>query len=81
MSRLYLTEDGPVMTIGTPLVSKTVDVPRFNQERLVAALRSDQAGQSTFPGFLAASWRAGPSANEVDFTARIRKYYGSSGEE
>src|ERR1700691_1119511 len=54
---LYLTENGPVMTLGTPLSSGTVDVPPFNREALIAALRTDQAGKSTFPEFLAASWR------------------------
>jgi uncharacterized protein YbcV (DUF1398 family) len=42
---LYLTEDGPVVSIGTPLVSGTADVPRFDREALVTALRTDQAGQ------------------------------------
>ena len=69
------------MTIGTPLVSGTVDVPRFNREALIAALRTDQAGQSTFLEFLAASWRAGDVRYDVDFTARQCTYYGSHGEE
>ncbi len=77
----YLTQDGPVMTIATPLVSGTVDVPRFSREALIAALRTDQAGQSTFPEFLAASWRAGVVRYEVDFIARQCAYYGSQGEE
>jgi uncharacterized protein YbcV (DUF1398 family) len=46
---LYLTKDGPVVTQGTPLVSGTVDVPAFDREALIAALRTDQAGNSTFP--------------------------------
>ena len=29
---LYLTEDGPVVTQGAPLLSGTVDVPPFNRE-------------------------------------------------
>jgi uncharacterized protein YbcV (DUF1398 family) len=78
---LYLTQEGPVMTIGTPLVSGTVDVPRFSREALITALRTDQAGQSTFPEFLAASWRAGVVRYEVDFIARQCTYYGSQGEE
>jgi uncharacterized protein YbcV (DUF1398 family) len=56
---LYLTELGPVVIIGAPLASGTVDAPPFNGEALIAALRVDQAGNSTFPEFLAASWRAG----------------------
>src|ERR1700689_3876196 len=78
---LYLTEHGPVVTLGTPLVSGTVDVPPFNREALIAALRTDQAGNSTFPEFLAASWRAGVVRYDVDFAARTVAYYGCNGEE
>ena len=78
---LYLTEHGPVVTQGTPLVSGTVDVPPFDREALIAALRTDQAGRSTFPEFLAASWRAGVVRYDVDFTARTVAYYGCKGEE
>src|SRR5580698_1799671 len=56
---LYLTNDGPVVTMGTPLASGTTDVPPFDPEALIKALRTDQAGNSTFPEFLEASWRAG----------------------
>jgi uncharacterized protein YbcV (DUF1398 family) len=34
---LYLTEDGPVVSLGTPLCSGTVDVPAFNKEALIVA--------------------------------------------
>ena len=66
---------------GTPLVSGTVDVPPFDREALITALRTDQAGNSTFPEFLAASWRAGVLRYDVDFSARTVSYYGSNGEE
>src|SRR5271155_3571212 len=78
---LYLTEEGPVVTQGTPLVSGTVDVPPFNREALIAALRTDQAGQSTFPEFLEATWWAGVVRYDVDLTARRVAYCGSYGEE
>ncbi len=78
---LYLSEDGPVVSLGTSLCSGTVDVPAFNKEALVAALRIDQAGKSTFPEFLAASWRAGVVRYDVDFVARKVAYYGCNGEE
>jgi uncharacterized protein YbcV (DUF1398 family) len=78
---LYLTEDGPVVTLGTPLSSGTVDVPPFKREALIAALRTDQAGKSTFPKFLEASWRAGVVRYDVDFMARKVAYYGSNAEE
>jgi uncharacterized protein YbcV (DUF1398 family) len=57
------------------------DVPSFDREALISALRADQAGESTFPEFLAASWRAGVVRYDVDFTARTVAYYGCNGEE
>lgn len=78
---LYLTELGPVVTIGAPLASGTIDVPLFDRDALIAALRTDQAGNSTFPEFLAASWRAGVVRYDVDFAARTVAYYGVNGEE
>jgi uncharacterized protein YbcV (DUF1398 family) len=78
---LYLTKDGPVAAQGTPLVSGTVDVPPFNRDALIAALRTDQAGNSSFQEFLAASWRAGVVRYDVDFAARKVTYYGCNGEE
>lgn len=56
---LFLTEHGAVVMQGEPLVIGAVDVPAFNEEALVRALRVDQAGESTFPEFLRASWLAG----------------------
>jgi uncharacterized protein YbcV (DUF1398 family) len=76
-----LTNDGPVVIQGTPLATGTMDVPSFNREALISALRTDQAGKSTFPQFLAASWRAGVIRYEVDFAARTVAYYGCNGEE
>ncbi|HEX5482025.1 MAG TPA: DUF1398 family protein [Terriglobia bacterium] len=78
---LYLTEDGPVVTQGTPLVSGTVNVPPFEREALIVALRTDQAGKSTFSEFLSAAWQAGVVRYDVDFTARTVTYYGCNGEE
>src|SRR4051812_15405805 len=78
---LYLTEHGPVIMQGTPLLSGTVDVPPFDREALIRALRIDQAGESTFPEFLDATWRAGVIRYDVDFAARRVTYQGSNGEE
>jgi uncharacterized protein YbcV (DUF1398 family) len=78
---LYLTNDGPVVTMGTALASGTADVPPFDREALIKALRTDQAGNSTFPEFLAASWRAGVVRYYVDFTARTVAYYGANDEQ
>jgi uncharacterized protein YbcV (DUF1398 family) len=78
---LYLTEYGSVVTQGTPLVTGTIDVPPFDREALILALRTDQAGNSTFPEFLAATWRAGIVRYDVDLAGRKVAYYGSRGEE
>jgi uncharacterized protein YbcV (DUF1398 family) len=78
---IYLTELGAVVTQGTPLESGTVDVPPFNRDALIAALRIDQAGKSTFPEFLAATWKAGVVRYDVDFKQRTVAYYGAHGEE
>ncbi len=78
---LFLTNLGPVVMQGPPLVSGTVDVPAFDQDALITALRLDQAGESTFPEFLASTWRAGVVRYDVDFAARTVAYLGCSGEE
>ena len=78
---LYLTEQGSVVTQGAPLVSGTVDVPPFDREALISALRTDQAGKGTFPEFLAAAWGAGVVRYDVDFNKRTVIYYGCSGDE
>ena len=78
---IFLTNDGPVVMQGEPLVSGMADIPAFDREGLIKALRTDQAGESTFPEFLAASWRAGVVRYDVDFEARTVTYYGCNGEE
>jgi uncharacterized protein YbcV (DUF1398 family) len=69
------------MVQGAPLVSGAVDVPAFDRDALIAALRTDQAGESTLPEFLEASWRAGVVRYDVDFAARTVAYFGCNGEE
>ena len=78
---LYLTELGPVMTVGTPLVSGVAEVPKFDRQALVAALRRDQARESMFPEFLVATWRAGVVRYDVDLVGRTCSYFGCHGEE
>ncbi len=77
---IYVMKDGVVVNQGTPLMSGTADVPAFDEQALIAALRKDQAGQSTFPEFLLASWSAGVVGYEVDFAARTVSYFGARGE-
>src|SRR5579875_673555 len=78
---LFLTKLGPVIMQGNPLVNGAVDVPAFDEEALIGALRIDQARESTFPEFLDASWRAGVVRYDVDLEARTVAYQGCNGEE
>jgi uncharacterized protein YbcV (DUF1398 family) len=78
---VYLTNQGPVTTLDAPLVSGTTDIPAFDRGALIRALRTDQAGESTFPEFLVASWHTGVVRYDVDFDARTVTYYGCNGEE
>jgi uncharacterized protein YbcV (DUF1398 family) len=78
---LFLTELGAVVMQGEPLVTGAVDVPVFDEEALIRALRVDQAGESTFPEFLEGSWRAGIVRYDVDLEARTVAYQGCNGEE
>ncbi len=55
-------------------------MPPFNQAALIAALRTDQAGNSTFPEFLTGTWEAGVVSYDVDFAAHTCTYYGATGE-
>ena len=77
---IYLTKEGPVVHQGTPLISGMNDVPAFDREALIKALRTDQRGESTFPEFLMASWRAGVIRYDVEFDARMVSYYGCNDE-
>lgn len=78
---LFLTQAGAVVMQGEPLVMGAVDVPAFDEEALIHALRTDQAGESTFQQFLEGSWEAGVVRYEVDFNARTVAYQGCLGEE
>ncbi|MBP7619176.1 MAG: DUF1398 family protein [Geothrix sp.] len=77
---IYLTEMGPVAVPGTPLVDGMAEVPPFNREALISALRADQAGRSTFPEFLQASWKAGVVGYDIDLIGRTCTYHGAGGE-
>lgn len=76
---LYLTDLGPVVSQGTPLVSGLIDVPAFDREAVIRALRADQAGESAFPEFLESIWQAGVISYEVDFDLRTVTYHGCDG--
>ncbi|HEV2704078.1 MAG TPA: DUF1398 family protein [Steroidobacteraceae bacterium] len=77
---LYLSSDGAVIVQGNPLLSGAVDVAPFNEQALIKALRTDQAGEGTFTEFLTAAWRAGVIRYDVDLLGRTVTYEGCLGE-
>ena len=77
---VYLTRFGAVVQQGTPLISGTSEVLKFNQDILILALRTDQAGKSSFPEFLKSAWEAGVVSYDVEFENRRVTYYGVFGE-
>jgi uncharacterized protein YbcV (DUF1398 family) len=78
---LFLTTHGPVVMQAAPLLTGAADVPAFDQQALITALRTDQAGNSAFPEFLLATWRAGIVRYDVDFLTRTVTYYGVNDEQ
>ncbi len=77
---VYIMNDGAVVQQGTPLVTGPHEIPRFDREALIAAIRTDQEGKSTFPEFLTATWNAGVTSYDADFVNRKVIYYGVNGE-
>ncbi|MBN8554941.1 MAG: DUF1398 family protein [Deltaproteobacteria bacterium] len=77
---IYHTKFGVAVQQGTPLISGAAEIAKFNQEALIRALRTDQAGEGTFPEFLKSSWEAGVISYEVDFEKRQVTYFGALGE-
>lgn len=77
---VYLMNEGSVVQQGTPLVNGTFEIPKFDREALITALRTDQEGRSAFPEFLQSAWKAGVIGYDADFTGRKVTYYGINGE-
>lgn len=77
---IYIMKEGAVVQQGTPLISGTYEVPKFDREALITAIRTDQEGRSSFPEFLMATWNAGVVSYDADFIERKVSYYGVNGE-
>ena len=77
---IYMIDGVWVVNQGTPLVAGMVEVAKFDEEALVRAIRTDQAGESTFPEFLMSAWEAGVVGYDADFEKRTVTYMGMSGE-
>jgi hypothetical protein len=48
---IYLTEDGAVIQQGIPIIEGTHEIPKFEREALIGAIRSDQEGLVVFLNF------------------------------
>ncbi len=77
---VYVMTDDVVVQQGALLVAGMATVPPFDEAALITAIRADQAGDSTFPEFLEATWRAGVTWYEADFEQRTVTYAGAKGE-
>ncbi|MCG6148726.1 DUF1398 family protein [Leptospira levettii] len=77
---IYQMQGGSVLQQGTPIVSGVHEIPVFQRENLIKALRKDQNGGSTFPEFLKETWEAGVIGYDVDLIGRKVIYYGVNGE-
>ena len=80
MQSRYDTDLGAVVVQGEPLIDGMSDVAPFDRVALIAALRADQAGETTFADFAAAAWRAGVISYVVDLDNRTCTYVGLGGE-
>ena len=74
---LYLTDAGSVVVQGEPLVSGMIEVRPLDRRALLTALRSDQAGRTTFTEFVQGCRQAGIVRFEVDLAARTCTYFGA----
>lgn len=75
----YQTDHGPVIQQGTPLAIGSLAVARFDRDAVIQAIRTNQAGESTFAEFLQSVWEAGVIRYVADFDARNVTYYGADG--
>jgi uncharacterized protein YbcV (DUF1398 family) len=74
---VYVTDAGAVVEPATPVISATSEVPVFDRDAVIDALRTDQAGDSTFSEFLTALWSAGVTGYVVDLEQRTVTYRGT----
>ncbi len=77
---VFVMKEGCVVQQGEPLVSGVHEIPKFERQALIAAIRRDQEGLCSFPAFLQAAWQAGVVGYDVDFLGRKVIYYGVEGE-
>ncbi|MFK4974500.1 DUF1398 family protein [Lactococcus garvieae] len=77
----YFSKEDSLVIPGKSLIEDITVYPSYSEEELIRALRTDQAGKSTFPEFLMNTWKSGVVKYEVNFIDRYVVYYGANGEE
>ncbi|TGL99702.1 DUF1398 family protein [Leptospira jelokensis] len=77
---VYMMQGGAIVQQGNPLLTGVYEIPVFQKDKLITALRLDQEGGSTFPEFLKSTWEAGVVGYDADFVKRNVRYYGVNGE-
>jgi uncharacterized protein YbcV (DUF1398 family) len=77
---VYVTASGSVLKPGGLIRTEATLIPIFDEVGIVAAIRADQRGESTFPEFLDAIFEAGVVRYVVDTAHRTCKYFAVSGE-
>jgi len=80
LQSIYITDLGPVVHQGTPLISGMIEIAAFDKDNIIKAIRADQAGKSTFSEFIISIWKAGVVQYEVDFLLRKVTYLGCNNE-
>ncbi|HEX5369898.1 MAG TPA: DUF1398 family protein [Dehalococcoidia bacterium] len=74
MTTTFVTPEGSVVQQGEPQVTGAIEMAPFDAAALIAALRADQAGLSSYPEFMAATWAAGVLTYDVDLNERTCTY-------
>jgi uncharacterized protein YbcV (DUF1398 family) len=76
----YVFAEGAVIDQANPQVDALAPVPAFDRDALIAAIRADQAGLTTYPTFMADIWNAGVVDYEIDLRRRTCSYHSTDGQ-
>lgn len=76
MTTRYRTRHGAVVDQQAPLVDGLHRVADFDRDAVIAAIRRDQRGESTYSEFMVDIWHAGVVAYDIDLVARTCTYLG-----
>lgn len=76
MTTRYRTDHGTVVDQQAPLAEGLGRVADFDRDAVIAAIRRDQRGESTYPEFMVDIWHAGVVTYDVDLAARTCTYRG-----